>query len=53
MPRLTRREWYLVNCACRCLYESLDITNGDIEERNPDLYKENKKRHENFRWDYG
>ena len=43
MPRLTKREWYLVNCACRCLYDSLDITNGDIEERNPDLYKENKK----------
>ena len=43
MSRLTRREWYLVNCACRCLYESLDITNGDIKERNPDLYKENEK----------
>lgn len=43
MPKLTRREWYLVNCACRCLYESLDITNGDIKERNPDLYKENEK----------
>lgn len=43
MPRLTRREWYLVKCACHCLWESLDITNGDIKERNPDLYKENKK----------
>ena len=43
MPRLTKREWYLVDCACHCLYESLDITNSDIKDRQPELYKENKK----------
>lgn len=43
MPRLTKREWYLVNCACRCLWDSLDIANTDIKERNPEVYKENKK----------
>ena len=43
MPRLTKREWYLVNCACRCLYDSLDVTNGEIKDRRPDIYKENKK----------
>ena len=43
MPRLTKREWELVDCACHCLYDSLDITNSGIKERNPDLYRENKK----------
>jgi hypothetical protein len=43
MSRLTKREWCLVDCACHCLYESLDITNGDIKERNRDVYKKNKK----------
>lgn len=43
MPRLTKREWYLVNCACHCLYDSLDVTNGEIKDRRPDIYKENKK----------
>lgn len=43
MPRLTKREWELVNCACHCLYESLDITNGEIKDRQPEIYKENIK----------
>ena len=43
MPRLTEREWYLVKCACRCLYDSLDITNSEIKAKNPDVYNENKK----------
>ena len=43
MPRLTKREWYLVNCACHCLYDSLDVTNGEIKDMRPDIYKENKK----------
>ena len=40
MPRLTKREWYLVNCACHCLYDSLDVTNGEIKDRRPDIYTE-------------
>lgn len=36
MPRLTKREWYLVYWACHCLWDSLDVA-------NPDVYKENKK----------
>ena len=43
MPRLTKREWYLVKCACRCLFDSLDISNGDIKDRLPERYKENEK----------
>ena len=43
MPRLTKREWELVNFACYCLFDSLDITNGEIKDRRPDIYKENKK----------
>ena len=43
MPRLTKREWFLVRQACSCLYEALDITNGDIKDRQPDIYKENVK----------
>ena len=40
--KLTKREWELVDCACHCLYDSLDITNSGIKERNPDLYRDNK-----------
>lgn len=44
MPRFTKREWYLVNCACHCLYDSLDVTKMcEIKDRRPDIYKENKK----------
>ena len=43
MPRLTEREWYLVKCACRCLWDSLDIANAEIKDRNPDLYKINQE----------
>lgn len=43
MPKLTKREWYLVDCACRCLWDSLDVANIDVKERNPEIYKENKK----------
>lgn len=43
MPRLTKREWYLVYWACHCLWDSLDVANPDVKERNPDIYKENKK----------
>ena len=43
MPRLTKREWELVDCACHCLFDSLDITNGEIKDRRPDIYEENKK----------
>lgn len=48
MPRLTKREWELVDCACHCLYDSLDITNSSIKERNPDLYRENEKDMKNL-----
>lgn len=43
MPKLTKREWKLVNNACRCLWDSLDITNGEIKDRLPEIFKENKK----------
>ena len=33
----------MVNFACHCLYDSLDVTNGEIKDRRPDIYKENKK----------
>ena len=43
MPRLTKKEWILIKYACRNLWDSLDITNGDIQYRQPDIFKENKK----------
>lgn len=43
MPKLTEKEWYLVKWACRCLWDSLDITNTEIKDRNPDLYKVNQE----------
>lgn len=43
MPRLTKKEWMLVDVACHCLWDSLDISNSEIEERLPEVYKENKR----------
>ena len=43
MPRLTIREWRLIKFACRCLYDSLDISNGEIKDRLPNIFKENVK----------
>lgn len=43
MPKMTKREWNLIYHACHQLWEVLDITNGDIKERLPDIFKENKK----------
>lgn len=43
MPRLTKREWVLVNNACSCLWDSLDISNSSIKDRLPDVYKQNEK----------
>lgn len=43
MPKLTKKEWKLVDYACHCLYESLDISNGEIKDRLPEIFKENKK----------
>lgn len=43
MPRLTKNEWNLVRIACSQLWEALDITNGEIEERQPEIFRENKK----------
>ena len=52
MPRLTKKEWILIKYACRNLWDSLDITNGDIQYRQPDIFKENKKRYGNIEQHY-
>ena len=43
MPRLTKNEWTLVKYACRHLRDSLDISNGEIKDRLPEVYKQNVK----------
>lgn len=43
MPRLTKNEWTLVRYACNCLWDSLDVSNGEIKDRRPEIYKQNVK----------
>ena len=38
---LTDKELHLIECACRCLWDSLDITNSELKNRTSDVAKEN------------